>query len=175
MLDGKVTEMDQMHLENIQVIFERRKASYDKLLIQTAIVKEADKWKNVFTKLIPLAKEYQVEKTLNYEGFLVASIIAEPNEFCSVLEQLVTHGKLRIRGCPEVQFEGSCYDKKGNYVPSYDEEFGLGWSANFWNFYSATDSRGRPPRNILLAVNKPSFPDGSAAIRSVIGYDTCPS
>ncbi len=172
MLAGKVPDTDRIHLENMQAIFDRRKASYDKLLIQTALVKEADKWNNVFTKLIPLAKECQVEeKALNYEGFLVASIIADPNEFCSVLDQLVNRGTLQIRGCPEVQFEGSCYDKKGNYVPSYDDVFGLGWSANFWNFSPATGFQGRPPRDPLLAVNKPSFPDGSAAIRSVIGYD----
>jgi hypothetical protein len=173
-LSGKVPEIDQIHLEDMQAIFSRRKSSYHKLLIQTALVKEREtqKWKNIFTKITPLAKENLVEeKTLDYEGFLVASIIMEANEFYSIVDHLITHGKLRFRGCPEVQFEGTCSGKRGNYIQSSYELFGIGWPANIWNFSPTNDFQGRPQNEPLLEINKPSFPDGLAAIKSVIGYD----
>lgn len=172
MLHGKVPEIDQMQMSNMLAIFKRREKSYDKLLIQTALVKEDDKWKNVFTKLVPLSKERAVEnKVLDYEGFLVASIKANASDFGTIVEQLVKHGRLQIKGCPEVLFEGNFSDRKGNYIPSYDGVFELGWPANFYNFSPASDFAGRFPRDPLLAVDKPSFPDGSTAIKNTIGID----
>lgn len=172
MLHGRVPETDQMQMNDILAIFKRREASYDKLLIQTALVKEEDKWKNVFTKLVPLSKEYVVEdKVLDYQGFLVANVKANASDFCTIVEQLVMHGRLQIKGCPEVLFEGIFSGRKGNYIPSYDDVFELEWPANFYNFSPETNCVGRFPRDPLLAVEKPSFPDGSTAIKSIIGID----
>lgn len=172
MLHGKVPETDHMAMNEMLAIFRRREVSYDKLLIQTALVKEDDKWKNVFTKLVPLSKEHAVEdKVLDYEGFVVASIKANAGDFCTIVEQLIMHGRLQIEGCPEVLFEGNFSDWQRKYIPSYDDVFELGWSANFYNFSPATGFVGRFPRDPLLAVEKPSFPDGSTAIKNIIGID----
>ena len=172
MLNGKVPETDQKLLNEILAIFKRREASYDKLLIQTALVKEDDKWKNVFTKLVPLSKEYTVEnKVLDYERFLVANIKADASNFCTIVERLVGGGRLQIKGCPKVLFEGNFPSRRGNYIPSYDDVFELGWPANFYDFNPATGFQGRFPHDPLLTVEKPSFPDGSTAIKSIIGID----
>lgn len=172
MLHGEVPETDQKLLNEILAIFKRREASYNKLLIQTSLVKEDDKWKNVFTKLVPLSKEYAIEdKVLNYEGFLVASIKADTSEFHTIVEQIITGGRLQIKDFPEVLFEGNFPNREGNYIPSYDDVFELGWPANFYDFSPAHGFNGRPPHDPLLAVEKPSFPDGRIAIKSIIEID----
>ncbi|GAH71466.1 unnamed protein product, partial [marine sediment metagenome] len=156
MLHGEVPETDQKLLNEILAIFKRREASYNKLLIQTSLVKEDDKWKNVFTKLVPLSKEYAIEdKVLNYEGFLVASIKADASNFCTIVERLVRGGRLQIKGCPEVLFEGNFPNREGNYMTSGDDVFELGWPANFYDFSPAHGFNGRPPHDPLLAVEKP--------------------
>jgi len=171
-LNGKVPDGDRTVMNEILSIFKRREASYDKLLIQTALVKEDDNWKNVFTKLVPLSKEYAVEdKVLDYGGFRVASIKADASDLCTIIEQLVREGRLQIKGCPEVLFDGNFAERKGTYIPSYDDVFELGWPANFYNFSPATGFQGRFPRDPLLVVEKPSFPDGSTAIKSIIEID----
>jgi hypothetical protein len=172
MLDGNVPENDRIKLQNIQTLFKRRIASYDKLFIQTALAKETNKWKNVFTRIVPLSKETPVEeKTFNYEGFLVANITANINNFCPLLDRLVTQGILQTPGCPEVQFEGSCNERKGNFVPSNNDWLGLEWPLNFWSFTPANNFQGRAPWEPLLVIDKPSFPNGLAVIRNVFGYD----
>lgn len=172
MLSGQVPETDQKLLDEILAIFKRREASYDKLLIQTALVKEGDNWKNVFTKLVLLSKEYPVEdRVLDYGGFRVANIKATASSFCTIVERLVREGRLQIKGYPEVLFEGYFPNKRGSYITSSDDVFELGWPANFYDFSPATGFNGRAPRNPLLVVDKPSFPDGPTAISSVIGID----
>ncbi len=172
MINGRVPDTDQALLDEMLAVFQRREASYDKLLIQTALVKEDDKWKNVFTKLTPLSKEYAVKnRVLDYEGFLVANIKTNANDFCAIVEQLIKYGRLQIKGCPEVLFEGNFHNRKGNYISSDDDVLELGWPANFYNFSPAAYFDGRYPSDPLLAIEKPSFPDGSTAIKNIIGFD----
>ena len=51
MLHGKVPETDQMTINEMLSIFKRREASYDKLLIQIALSREDNTWKNILTKI----------------------------------------------------------------------------------------------------------------------------
>lgn len=172
LLNGKIPPQDIEIKNEIMTTFKRRKKSYSSALVQTALVRQNETWKNALTKLVLLPKEEKVSETiLDYGNFSIRTTSVNVNDFISIVDKLVTKGKLVIKSCPEVLMEGAFDRGDKRYLPSNEEVFGLGWPADFYNFYPKTSFGGRIPSEPLLTAKNPFFPDGSTAIQKLIGLD----
>jgi len=91
---------------NIQVkdeilsILNNNKKLYGDVIVQSAIVKEKDVWKNIVTKIVPLYKNEKntPAKTLDYGDFVMLEDIISVNDLIKKLEQLISKEKFTIKG-----------------------------------------------------------------------------
>jgi hypothetical protein len=171
MLRGNVSAEDKAGLDEILKLFNSRKQSYDKLLVESALVQENGIWKNFYTRLLPLSKEEGInEKILNYGDFLILRSTNDVDDFPKIVSALITQGKLAFRGSPEIVFDG-IFEQRGNLISSDDEHSKLGWPSNLFKYVLTSNFYGRIPGQPLLKIDKPLFPDGFTAIFNVLGID----
>lgn len=91
---------------NIQVkdeiisILKKNRELYGDILIQSAIVKQNNVWKNVVTKIVPLYKNERrdLAKTLDYGDFMITEYTISANELENELERLISEEIFTIKG-----------------------------------------------------------------------------
>jgi len=172
MLDGKVPSEDIRVVNEVLSILKRRKGFYSLVLVQIALVRQGETWKNALTKLVLLPRGGRVdERKLDYGSFLISTVGLSVDDFVSIVDELVMKGRLVVKGCPEVLMEGTFERMGRRYLPSNEEVFGLGWPANFYCFRPKSSFGGRVPSEPLLSVKGPLFPDGAAAIQKLVGLN----
>lgn len=163
---------------NIQVkdeivsILSKNREMYRDVLIQGAIVKDNDVWKDIVTKIVPLYKneKYAPAEILDYGNFVLIEDIIGVNDLIKELEQIITEEKFTIKG-HTLQKEVSIYFEKERRVESGNDLFNVGWSADWYtvriNERSGTHIHSEP----LLTLRNPLFPDVYHAIKNRIGLD----
>jgi hypothetical protein len=124
---------------NIQVkdeivsILSKNREIYRDVLVQSAIVKENDVWKNIVTKTVPLYKneKYTPAEILDYGNFVLVEDVIGVNDLTKELEQLITEEKFTIKE-HTLKKDESIYFEEGRPVESGNELFNVGWSANVY-------------------------------------------
>jgi len=163
---------------NIQVkdeilsILNNNKEFYGDAIVQSAILKEKDVWKNIVTKIVPLYKNEKnaSTETLDYGDFVMLGDIISVNDLIKKLEHLITEEKFTIKG-HTLQKDESIYFEKVRLLESRDELFNVGWSAKWYMIHINEYSRTHIPTEPLLELKNPLFPDAYQAIRSWMGLD----
>lgn len=165
---------------NIQVkdeilsILDNNKEFYGDVIVQSAIVKDKDAWKNIVTKIVPLYKNEKntSTETLDYGDFVMLEEIISVNDLAKKLEQLISEEKFTIKGYT-LQKDESIYFEKVRLIESRDElfNFNVWWSADWYMVHINERSRTHIPTEPLLELKNPLFPDAYQAIRSWIGLD----
>ena len=163
---------------NIQVkdeivsILSKNREIYRDVLIQSAIVKENDVWKNIVTKIVPLHKneKYTPAEILDYGNCVLIEDIIGVNDLTKKLEQLITEEKFTIKG-HTLQKDESIYFEKERPVESGNDLFNVGWSADWYMVRINERSRTHIPSEPLLTLRNPLFPDVYHAIKNRIGLD----
>jgi hypothetical protein len=163
---------------NIQVkdeivsILSKNREIYRDVLVQSAIVKENDVWKNIVTKTVPLYKneKYTPAEILDYGNFVLVEDVIGVNDLTKELEQLITEEKFTIKE-HTLKKDESIYFEEGRPVESGNELFNVGWSANVYMVRINERSRTHIPSEPLLTLRNPLFPDAYNAIKNRIGFD----
>jgi len=163
---------------NIQVkdeivsILSKNREIYRDVLVQSAIVKENDVWKNIVTKIVPLYKneKYTPAEILDYGNFVLVEDVIGVNDLTKKLEQLITEEKFTIKE-HTLKNDESIYFEEGRPVESGNELFNVGWSANVYMVRINERSRTHIPSKPLLTLRNPFFPDAYHAIKNRIGFD----
>jgi len=158
--------------DEILSILDNNKEFYGNVIVQSAIVKEKDVWKNIVTKIVPLYKNERKTpaKTLDYGDFVMIEEIISVNDLAKKLEQLISEEKFTIKG-HTLQKDESIYFEKERPVESGNDLFNVGWSAEWYMIRINERSRTHIPSEPLLTPKNPLFPDANHAIKSWIGHD----
>ena len=155
--------------EEIKAFLHKHKAFYGPIRVQAAISHDKNGWKVIVAKVIALHKSQKhVDEILDYGDFILIDVGLTSGEFIELLDEMVTHGRLRIRNGPQILVEGNFSDKV-DFRPSNDHVFQTSWPTYLYTFNLT--SRGTTPSNPLCALDKPLFPDGDMAIRSKMGRE----
>jgi hypothetical protein len=132
MLDGKLSDQDKVVLEEIREIIEKRKSTYGKCRVLSALVKADIAWRNVMTwfQFLYSGETSSSNLSLNYQSFLVKESCISIQQFFDVLDHLVNEGKLSISGYPEVEVQGNLQrDISISRFHSSNDPFLRGWLA----------------------------------------------
>ena len=163
---------------NIQVedeilsILDNNKEFYGDVIVQSAIVKEKDVWKNIVTKIVPLYKNERKTpaKTLDYGDFVMIEDIISVNDLEKKLKRLISEEKFTIKG-HTLQKDDSIYFENVRPMESGNDLFNVGWSADWYMVRTNERSRTHIPSEPLLTLKNPLFPDAYHAVKSWIGLD----
>jgi hypothetical protein len=158
--------------DDIVSILDKNRAIYRDVLVQSAIVKENDVWKNIVTKIVPLYKNEKKcpAEILDYGNFALLEDIIGVNDLTRKLEQLIKEEIFTIKG-HTLQKDGSIYFEEERRVESGNELFNVGWSADCYMVRINERSMTQIPSKPLLALRNPLFPDAYHAIKKRIGFD----
>src|SRR2546427_7345135 len=149
MQDGKVSERDKELLIEINSLFQRRKSTYGRVRVVSAIKNENKTWKNVFTRFEILAKDdaSKHDSAYDYGDFQIREGATTLEDFINTLNELVYNGQFRIPGFSATQIEGSLQKdsiQSWHYRSSNDQVFRVEWPFNLYMFQVAGNYKAAP-------------------------------
>lgn len=146
-----------------------RQSAYVRLLVETALVKQADSWKNAFTGLVLLSDNNEINpNTLSYDNLFINTHVENIENFLKIIDNLIDGDNLKLEGCPNAIFEIGFFDRR-DFFPSNEGPIDLGWPRELYGMSNSPKTRGQFPNMPLLIPDKPYYPDGTYAIESVFG------
>jgi len=132
----------------------------------TALSKQQDSWKNVFTKITLSNEDDGFSEKLEYGDFILNKVSITVDDFHNTLDDLVRTGELKVKNCPDVKATGN-FDTNSywRYRSSNDEWIKNEWPTNHYIFSIDSEVRGQFSGNPLVSTRYPHFPDTESAIK----------
>ena len=170
--NNTIDESDLQILDEINNLITKNKGIYKSALVITALVKQQNSWKNVFTKITLSNEDGDFSEKLEYDNFILNKISITVDDFLKVLDDLVNKGELKIKNCPEAKafgnFETGSYWR---YRSSNDKQINNEWPTNHYIFNMDNEVRGHTPSGPLVSARYPHFPDAESAIKYYNEFD----
>lgn len=170
------TKLDPVNIklkDEIKNIIRKRTGIYRSVLIVTALSKNQDSWKNIFTKITLSDKDENISENSNYGTFILNKVCITIEDFLKMLDDLIMQGILKIKNCPDVKAKGG-FDQNTywRYTPSNNEYFKNEWPLNLYVFNVESNLKGSLQSGPLASPQYPYFPDDESAIKYYAGFDT---
>ena len=164
--NNTIDESDIQILDEINDLITKNEGVYKSALVITALSKEKNSWKNVFTKITLSNEDDDFSEKLEYDDFILNKISITVDDFLKMLDDLVRRGELKIKNCPETKATGN-FETGYNlrYLSSNDNWIKNKWPANQYIFRMDSEVRGNPSSNPLVSTQYPHFPNAESAIK----------
>ncbi|MBZ5693980.1 MAG: ATP-binding protein [Acidobacteriia bacterium] len=176
-LNQQVPDSDRKTLaEIVGLICEKRKNHWQDIIVSSALIREGEVWRNLFTKVEPTRRGTKAPKLarLNYHNVLFFRELIPPEAVGLYLQRLVLEGLLN---CPlkygDVQLEGSfggssiTPDRAWQMRTEFSD-----WPAAVYCFEPAQQFRIFPNPQPLIGIDEPYYQDWGHFLRDQFGIDT---
>ncbi len=160
--------------EMLQLI-ERRKTTYGKAKMTSALVKVGGSWENYLTRFVVLSSEdaKQYQRTMNYGDLLLKETVVDIPKVESML-QLLSHGnQLTLPGLDARPIDGDLQRYPASpsyYQPSNDPGFNLEWPGNVFVVAPKSNRQVQLPNGPTCAIDEPLYDSGNAAVNDFFGF-----
>ena len=164
--DNIIDETDIQILDEINALIKKNEGVYKSAVVITALSKQQDSWKNVFTKITLSNEDDEFSEKLEYDDFILNKVSITVDDFHNMLDDLVRTGELKVKNCPDVKATGN-FDTNSywRYRSSNDEWIKNEWPTNHYIFSIDSEVRGQFSGNPLVSTRYPHFPDTESAIK----------
>ena len=170
--NNTIDESDIQILDEINNLITKNKGVYKSALVITALAKQQNSWKNVFTKITLSNEDGDFSEKLEYDNFILNKISITVDDFLKMIDDLVRGGELKIKNCPEAKaignFETSSYWR---YRSSNDKQINNEWPTNHYIFIMDHEVRGNASGDPLVSSRYPHFPNADSAIKYYNEFD----
>ena len=164
--NNTIDESDIQILDKINDLIKKNNGVYKSALVITALSKQQDSWKNVFTKITLSNEDDNFSEKLEYDDFILNKVCITVDDFLNMLNDLVRTGELKVKNCPDVKATGNFEtDSYRRYRSSNDEWIKNEWPTNHYIFNIESEVRGSFSGNPLVSTRYPHFPDTESAIK----------
>ncbi len=169
MPNQEIIEKIKPQIDEFLTKFLNRKSAYNRLLVETALVKQAAIWENAFTGLVLLSENNEIEpNTLCYDDLFISTHVENIENVQKIIDNLIDKDTLKLEGCPDAIFEIGFFERR-DWFPSNEGPIDLGWPRELYGISSSPKTRAQIPNMPLLIPDKPYYPDGRYAIQSIFG------
>ena len=164
--NNTIDETDIQILDEINALIEKNEGVYKSAVVITALSKQQDSWKNVFTKITLSNEDDEFSEKLEYDDFILNKVSITVDDFHDMLGDLVRTGELKVKNCPDVKATGNFEtDSRWRYRSSKDEWIKNEWPTHHYIFKIDSEVIGYPSGNPLVSTRYPHFPNSESAIK----------
>lgn len=164
--NNTIDEKDIQILDEINALIEKNEGVYKSAVVITALSKQQDSWKNVFTKITLSNEDDEFSEKLEYDDFILNKVSITVDDFHDMLGDLVRTGELKVKNCPDVKATGNFEtDSRWRYRSSKDEWIKNEWPTHHYIFKIDSEVIGYPSGNPLVSTRYPHFPNSESAIK----------
>ena len=164
--NNTIDEKDIQILDEINALIEKNEGVYKSAVVITALSKQQDSWKNVFTKITLSNEDDEFSEKLEYDDFILNKVSITVDDFHDMLGDLVRMGELKVKNCPDVKATGNFEtDSRWRYRSSKDEWIKNEWPTHHYIFKIDNEIIGYPSGNPLVSTRYPHFPNSESAIK----------
>ncbi len=164
--NNTIDEKDIQILDEINALIEKNEGVYKSAVVITALSKQQDSWKNVFTKITLSNEDDEFSEKLEYDDFILNKVSITVDDFHDMLGDLVRTGELKVKNCPDVKATGNFEtDSRWRYRSSKDEWIKNEWPTHHYIFKIDNEIIGYPSGNPLVSTRYPHFPNSESAIK----------
>lgn len=175
-METGISSPGSTEIAGIREVVAKRRATYGRVRVTSALAKLAGEWKLVLARYGVLSVDDSVspERSFDYEDFRLRENTITIEQFLSMLDVIEETGVLRVGGPEEVKVNGRIqkWPNSNNHQPSKEYVFNLDWPSDSYAFMAESGYQAQAPSGPFAAVGQPLFDTGQAAMRYFFGLET---